>query len=98
LKQIPAEASPALHLITDTSDERFVHKCCPGLSLEEWNTFQSVMEMEKRSEETIVEGEDSDDEEEGHNYNVPPKTKSHWSKKEARRVKALSNHMNNKKG
>ena len=32
--------------------------------------------MEKRSEETIVEGEDSDDEEEGHNYNVPPKTKS----------------------
>ena len=93
LKQIPAEASPALHLITDTSDERFtfcilttfwllsapghigvgqsenkfspsvspcvlppattqplfslrfVHKCCPGLSLEEWNTFQSVMEV-----------------------------------------------------
>ena len=54
--------------------------------------------MEKRSEETIVEGEDSDDEEEGHNYNVPPKTKSHSSKKEARRVKAFSNHMNNKKG
>jgi len=95
--KIPAEASPALHLITDTSDERFVHKCCPGLSLEEWNTFQSVMEMETRSEETIVEGEDADDEEEGHNYNVP-KTKSHSSKKEARRVKAFSNHMNNKKG
>ena len=54
--------------------------------------------MEKRSEETIVEGEDSDDEEEGHNYNVPPKTKSHSSKKEARRVKAFSNHMNNKNG
>ena len=52
--------------------------------------------MERSSEETIVEGDDSD--EEGHNYNVPPKTKSHLSKKEARRVKAFSKHMNNKKG
>ena len=52
--------------------------------------------MERSSEESIVEGDDSD--EEGHNYNVPPKTKSHLSKKEARRVKAFSKHMNNKKG
>ena len=55
--------------------------------------------MENRAEETIVEGDDDyDEEEEGHNYNVPPKTKSPFSKKEARRVKTFSNHMNNKKG
>jgi len=96
--KIPAEASPALHLITDTSDERFVHKCCPGVSLEEWNTFQSVMEMEKRAEETLLEGDDDDDEEEeGHNYNVKPKTKSPFGKKETRKAKAFSNHLNNKR-
>jgi len=93
--KIPAEASPSLHLITDTSDERFVHKCCPGVSLEEWNTFQSIMEMEKRAEEALVE-DDDDDEEERHNYNVKPKTKSTFSKKETRKIKAFSNHLNNK--
>merc|ERR550534_526101 len=80
--KIPAEASPSLHLITDTSDERFVHKCCPGLSLEEWNTFQSVMEMEKSLKESQLEDEDEEDDEEGHNYiDKKPKSKSIFNKK-----------------
>ena len=55
--------------------------------------------MEKLSEETNGEADDDDDEEEeGHTYNVPPKTKSYRSKKEANRVKAFANHMNNKNG
>jgi len=42
----PAEAGPALHLIVDTDDQRFVHKCCPGLTMEEFNTFKSHIFME----------------------------------------------------
>ena len=55
--------------------------------------------MEKHAEETLEEGDDDDDdeEEEGHNYNVKPKTKSPFGKKETRKVKALSNHLNNKR-
>ena len=51
--------------------------------------------MEKRAEEALVE-DDDDDEEERHNYNVKPKTKSTFSKKETRKIKAFSNHLNNK--
>ena len=54
--------------------------------------------MEKRAEETLLEGDDDDDEEEeGHNYNVKPKTKSPFGKKETRKAKAFSNHLNNKR-
>ena len=51
--------------------------------------------MEKRAEEALVE-DDDDGEEERHNYNVKPKTKSTFSKKETRKIKAFSNHLNNK--
>jgi len=86
--KIPAEASPALHLITDTSDERFVHKCCPGVSLEEWNVFKSVMEMEKSLKESQLDDEDEDDEEEMHNYiDKKPKSKSIFNKKKNNKFK-----------
>jgi len=44
----PLEASPALHLITETDDSRFVNKCCPGLSLEEFNVFKSLLWIENQ--------------------------------------------------
>jgi len=43
---LPVESSPALHLITDTDDSRFVYKCCPGLSLEEFNIFKTLLLLE----------------------------------------------------
>lgn len=65
---MPVEASPALHLITDTDDERFVHKCCPGLSMEEFNIFKSVMlETEDGIEDEHEEPEDYNDDDRNNN-------------------------------
>jgi len=66
---LPVEASPALHLITDTDDERFVHKCCPGLSMEEFNIFKSVMllEIEDEVEDEYEDPEDYNDDDRNNN-------------------------------
>merc|ERR1719244_84466 len=56
----PIEASPALHLITDTSDERFVGKCCPGLSMEEWTVFLAI-QYQQEVDEIDEDGDVEDD-------------------------------------
>ena len=69
------ESSPALHLITETDEERFVHKCCPGekcpalteaahysssgLSVEEFNVFKTVL-MEEEAQNHPEENEEVD--------------------------------------
>ena len=63
----PAEASPALHLITDTDDTRFVHKCCPGLSLEEFNVFQSLVLVEQSQDCEEEDWEEEEDDPDGDN-------------------------------
>ena len=74
-KYIPSESSPALHLITETDEERFVYKCCPGLSLEEFNIFKAVLMMEEVDEdlEEDEEIEYDDDDRESNTYTVPTK-------------------------
>ena len=69
------ESSPALHLITETDEERFVFKCCPGLSLEEFNVFKAVLMMEEVEEdpEDDEELEYDDDDRESNTYTVPSK-------------------------
>ena len=70
-----SESSPALHLITETDEERFVFKCCPGLSLEEFNVFKAVLMMEEVEEdpEDDEELEYDDDDRESNTYTVPSK-------------------------
>jgi len=76
---IPAEASPALHLLTDTDDDRFVFKCCPGLTLEEFNVFRSVIMFEEGGEDFFndVLEEENDEELEGdrNRYTVPTRSR-----------------------
>jgi len=77
---VPAEASPALHLLTDTDDDRFVFKCCPGLTLEEFNVFRSVMMLEELGDDLLNDvPEDDDDNEElegdRNRYTVPTKSR-----------------------
>ena len=70
-----SESSPALHLITETDEERFVFKCCPGLSLEEFNVFKAVLMIEE-VEEDLEENEEleyDDDDRESNTYTVPTK-------------------------
>jgi len=86
---LPVEASPALHLITDTDDERFVHKCCPGLSMEEFNIFKTVLFLENSvtGDEHFEDGDVddyNDDDKENNSYTVPLKDKS--KKKRKKRV------------
>jgi len=72
---LPQESSPALHLITETDEERFVHKCCPGLSLEEFNIFKTVL-MEEEGQNHLEEDEEvdyTDDDRESNTYTVPTK-------------------------
>ena len=72
---IASESSPALHLITETDEERFVYKCCPGLSVEEFNIFKAVLMMEEVDEdlEEDEEIEYDDDDRESNTYTVPTK-------------------------
>jgi len=72
---LPAEASPALHLITDTDDARFVYKCCPGLTVEEFNIFKSLMLLENDEHESVdddysVEDDFNDDNVDNNSYTV----------------------------
>jgi len=86
---LPVEASPALHLITDTDDARFVHKCCPGLTVEEYNTFKSLLFMENEEHDStdggysLEQNEDfNDDDNVDNNYTrlLKGKTKFKWKK------------------
>ena len=56
---------------------RFVHKCCPGLSMEEWNVFLSLLELDKEEEVLEEEGEEeneeNDDDVESNLYGRPTK-------------------------
>ena len=57
-------------------EPRFVGKCCPGVSMEEWNVFLSLLEMDKVEEvleEEQEEGEENDDDEENNLYTRPTK-------------------------
>jgi len=71
---LPTEASPALHLITDTDDVRFVHKCCPGLTVEEFNIFKSLILLENEEHESVddstVEDDFNDDDVDMNNYTI----------------------------
>jgi len=79
---LPVEASPALHLITDTDDQRFVHKCCPGLSVEEFNIFKTVLILENSiiEDETFEEDDYNDDDKEDNSYTVLLKQRSKTKK------------------
>jgi len=77
---IPVEASPALHLITDTDDVRFVHKCCPGLSMEEFNVFKSLVMLEDENsieDEFEVVEEYNDDDYNSNSYTRKVKKSKH---------------------
>jgi len=74
---VPAESSPSLHLVTDTDDDRFVFKCCPGLSLEEFNVFKSLKIIEKYGDTLDhSDNDEEDDEIEGDINRYTVKTKS----------------------
>jgi len=71
MSALPVEASPALHLIVDTDDQRFVHKCCPGLSMEEFNTFKSHVFLENSEyleDEFDVDDDCNDDDIDSNSY------------------------------
>lgn len=62
---IPMEASPMLHHITDTSDEKFVLSHVPGgVNMEEWEAFLCLRKLSRHNEMEGGEedGDDSDSE------------------------------------
>jgi len=72
---VVAEASPLLHLITDTADERFLNKCCPGITMEEFNVFRTLKVLEDQENQENNE-EDDDDHIEGDENRYTVKTKN----------------------
>ena len=54
-----AEASPLLHLITDTEDERFLNKCCPGITMEEFNVFRTMKVLENQEDPDIIDEDET---------------------------------------
>ena len=55
---------------------RFVNKCCPGMTLEEFNVFRTMKMLETGAHD-IIEEEEEDEDIEGDNnfYTVPTKSR-----------------------
>eukprot|EP00092_Neocalanus_flemingeri_P009560 GFUD01010289.1.p1 GENE.GFUD01010289.1~~GFUD01010289.1.p1 ORF type:complete len:362 (+),score=81.48 GFUD01010289.1:38-1123(+) len=89
MSAVPVEASPALHLITDTDEERFVHKCCPGLSMEEFNIFKAIIMLETTDTvedefETLEDYNDDDIEDNSYTRKTKEKNKQKNKKRVVR--------------
>ena len=68
---------------------RFVHKCCPGVSMEEWNAFLSMLEPEEEVEEEEEDEDEEDDHDKFNNrYTVPTKNSQDSKKNRKQKVKS----------
>jgi len=76
----PMEATPLLHHITDTTDEKFVLKFCRGLHLEEWHVFLTLREIQKEDAYLEKEEDDIGDDEENKYRTANHKKSSKQSK------------------